>query len=395
MTEPDWAAARAAVMLDPSVTFLNTGSFGPTPRPVFERVTKLRRHQAEDPMDFIVRATPPLLWRARLRLAEFLGADPTRLLFSQNVSTAINMIASSLLLNGPGEILTSDREYGSMHWCWERAAQNQGLELRTFPLPLVPRSPDELVDVVARAITPQTRLLFFSHVYSANGLVMPAKELCALARRHSVISVVDGAHAPAMIPLAIDDIGTDFYAGNCHKWLLAPMGAGFLVLGRGSVDRLTPLQVSWGYRRDASRGLDEQDEFGSTPRLRQLEFEGSRDVCPWLVVPEAIDFQAALGWENTRGRIAELQTYVRMKLDGYAGLRLTTPVDPRMHGAMSAFWTPAEPPSDQLRQQLWDNKIEALINDWPDGRTLRISTHFYTREEEVERLAQFLRKVLG
>ena len=115
-----------------------------------------------------------------------------------------------------------------------------------------------------------------------------------------------------MIPLNIAEVNADFYAGNCHKWMLAPIGVGFLVIGENFVDRLEPLQVSWGYPRDPKRGPDEPDEFGSTPRTRQLEFEGTRDVCPWLVVPEAIDFQAKLGWDAIRQRMAELQAHVRL-----------------------------------------------------------------------------------
>src|SRR5262245_24198508 len=161
MTAPDWSAARAAILLDPTVANLNSGSFGPTPRVVFERVTALRRRMAEEPMDFLLRESPPLLWHARERLASFLGTSPYRLIFTQNVTTAVNIVAASLRLDAPGEILMSNREYGSMQWCWERAAIRLGLTVRFFPLPLMPSSPDEIEAAVESALTPQTRLLFF------------------------------------------------------------------------------------------------------------------------------------------------------------------------------------------------------------------------------------------
>ena len=150
MTRPSdsasfWSAARARMLLDPTVANLNTGSFGPTPRMVFERVTELRRRLAEEPMDFLVRQMPPLLWDARERLAQFLGGDPYRLVFTANVSVAVNIVAAGLRLAAPGEILLTDHEYGAMHWCWERAAQRQGLTLRTFPLPTMAASPEEIV----------------------------------------------------------------------------------------------------------------------------------------------------------------------------------------------------------------------------------------------------------
>jgi len=393
MSAPDWSAARAAMQLDPTVVNLNTGSFGPTPRPVFERVTALRRRLAEEPMDFLLRESPALLWHSRDRLAAFLGTSPYRLLFTQNVTTAINIVAASLRLGPPGEILMSDREYKSMQWCWERAAAAQGLTVRHFSLPLIPTSPDEILAAVEFAVTPQTRLLFFSHVLAATGLVLPAKEISALARERGVITVVDGAHAPAMIDVGIDEIGCDYYGGNCHKWLLAPIGAGFLAAAPQAIDRLQPLQVSWGYHPDRSR-YDERDEFGSTPRLRALEFEGTRDFCPWLAVPDAIDFQDRLGWTNIRNRIGELTDYTRRRLGRIDGLRLATPDDPRMCGAMTAFWIPPHLNAEVLRQSLWERRIEAVIGEWPDGVILRVSTHFYTIESEIDRLAECLECVI-
>jgi isopenicillin-N epimerase len=210
-----------------------------------------------------------------------------------------------------------------------------------------------------------------------------------------VLTVVDGAHAPAMVDVHIDALGCDFYGGNCHKWLLAPIGSGFLALGRNSLDRLQPLQVSWGYYPDRTRRPDERDEFGSTPRLRQLEFEGTRDPCAWLAVPDAIDFQADLGWPAVRDRMRELSAYARHRLNGLAGLRLATPTDPTLHGAMTAYWWPAGLNAEGLRRGLWDRRIEAIVGEWPDGLTLRVSTHFYTTEAEIDRLAEAIPHVLA
>ena len=191
--DPLWLRAREQMLLDPAVINLNTGSFGPLPRVVFDHVTALRRRFAEEPMDFLVRQAPPLLWQARERLANFLGGDPRRLIFTANVTASVNTVAAGLRLAAPGEILLTDHEYGAMHWCWERAAQRQGLSVRTFPLPTMPRTADEIVDAFCGALTEQTRLLFFSHVLSPTGLVLPARAICAAARRRGVLTVVDGA----------------------------------------------------------------------------------------------------------------------------------------------------------------------------------------------------------
>ncbi len=385
-----WTAARARMMLDPTVTNLNTGSFGPSPRPVFDRVTELRRRLGEEPMDFLLRGLPPLLWSAREALARFVGGDARRLVFTVNVTAAVNLAASSLRLASPGEILLTDHEYGAMHWTWERAAQRQGLTLRTFPLPILASSPGEIVDAACAAMTERTRLFFFSHVLSPTGLVLPARELCAEARKRGVLTVVDGAHAPAFVPLNLEEIGADFYGSNCHKWLLAPTGSGFLYLGPGAWERVQPLQVSWGWRPERGR-LDEPDEFGSTPRLRHLEFEGTRDVCPWLAVPAAIQFQQEIGFERIRERIGELTRYVRRRLTGLCGLAPATPDHPALHGAMTAFRLPPGRDPAALRRAIWENwRIELPVIERPEGLLIRVSTHFYNTEEEVDRLSEAL-----
>jgi isopenicillin-N epimerase len=386
MVSPFWSDVRSRILLDPTTVNLNTGSFGPLSRLVFERVTELRRRLAEEPMDFLVREVPSLLWEARERLAGFLDGDPRRLVFTANVTAAINTVASSLPLTAPGEILLTDHEYGAMHWCWERAAQRQGLTLRTFALPAFPRSPQEIVDVACAAMNERTRLLFFSHVLSPTGMVLPARALCAEARRRGILTVIDGAHAPAFVPVHLDQVGCDYYGANCHKWLLAPTGSGFLYFGPGAADRLQPLQVSWGWHYDRSR-LDERDEFGSTPRLRLFEFEGTRDPCPWLAVPTAIDFQAGLGWPRIHERITELTRYVRERLKRF---------QPELCGALTAFRLPGETDVASLRKGLWEGyRIEVPVVERPEGLLLRVSTHFYNTEAEVDRLAEALGELLS
>jgi isopenicillin-N epimerase len=378
---------------------LNTGSFGPTPKPVFERVTELRRRLAAGPTDFFVRQAPPLLWAARCRTAQFLGTEPVRLVFTTNVSTAINIVASGWSWPSTGEILMSDHEYGAMIWCWERVAQKHGLSIRTFALPKLPKSSQEIVDAAVVAMTPQTKVLFFSHVLSPTGMVLPAETICAEARRRGILTIVDGAHVPAMIPLNIDRINADYYAANLHKWLLAPIGAGFLAIGRGNEDRLQPLQVSWGYRPNryqlgdagANTDPDTPDAYGSTPRIRYLEFEGTRDFCPWLAVPDAIEFQTTLGWDAIRNRFDELADHTRSRL---RALPLATPVAAGLRGSMTAFELPSGTDVSELRRRLWERRIEVPIIERPDRNLIRVSHHFYTLESEIDVLADDLAEML-
>lgn len=389
ISKQDWSKYRQQMMLDPTIINLNTGSFGPLPQVVFDQATRERRDLAAEPTHYFVRLLPPRLWEARCRVAAFLGTTPQQFIFTANVSVAINIIASGLHLPA-GEILLTDHEYGAMHWCWQRAAARQGLVFKTFALPTKTEDPEEIVRAAVQAMTPQTRLFFFSHILSPTGLVLPAQRLVAEARRRGIITVVDGAHAPAMIDLNLAEVDADFYCGNAHKWLLAPSGAGFLAW-RGTLgDRLEPMQVSWGYHK-SGRPLDEPDEFGSTPRTRYLEFEGTRDPAPWLSIPTAIDFQSGIGWSNIRQRMRELSDHARQKLTAL-GLTEATPRNPQLRGSLTAFELPLQgkKQAQVLRDEIWKHRIEIPIVERPDRLLIRVSGHFYNQEEEIDALAAIL-----
>lgn len=392
----DWRRERARMLLDPEVTYLNAGAAGPLPRAVLDRVTALRRRLAEEPIDFLLRHTPALLGSARERLADHLGGDPRRLVLTANVTGAVNLVASSLALEPPGEILLTDHEYQPMRWCWERAARRQGLRVRVMRIPSRPSGPEEIVEAAAAAMGPRTRLFFFSHVLSSTGLIMPAGRLCEVARERGVVTVVDGAHGSSFTDLDLARIPCDYYAGSGHKWLLAPTGTGFLHCGPGALERLEPLQVSWGHQPPGDRPLDEADRFGTTPRLRRLEVEGTRDISPWLALPEAIGFQAEIGPDRIRARMRDLARQVRERLTGWRGLEPVTPVHPALSGGMTAFALPAGTDAAALASGLWQRfRVDAAVVDQQPGPLLRISTHFFNTEDEIERLAEALGQLLS
>ena len=197
-----------------------------------------------------------------------------------------------------------------------------------------------------------------------------------------------------MIPLDIGEVGADFYAGNCHKWLLAPTGAGFLALGANAVDRLQPLHVSWGYYNPTKLAPDARDEWGSTPRTRFLEFEGTRDICPWLSLPAAIQYQAEIGPEAIRGRMRELSDHARRVIGEELGLRCATPAHPAMRGSLTAFELPPGREPGWWRERIWQRRIEAPIVERPDRLMVRVSGHFYDREAEIDLLADVLRECI-
>jgi isopenicillin-N epimerase len=376
------------MLLDPAVAYLNAAAAGPLSRRVFDRVSALRRCQAVEPVDFLRNQLPPLLGAARAALAAYLGGDPHQLVLTTNATAAINLVASSIALNAPGEVVMTDHEYPPMQWCWERAAARLGLTVRRFPLPAHPESPDAVVDAAVAALGPQTRLLFFSHVISSTGLVMPARALCAAAASRGVVSVVDGAQAPGFIDIDVRALGCDYYAGSGHKWLLAPTGTGCLHAAPEALARLQPLHVSWGGRpTDDVTAADTLDAAGRTARLRALEIEGTRDLCPWLALPDAIELQAALGLSQIRARQRTLAAAVRAQLTGWRGLAPVTPDDPALSGGMVAFALPAGVDPARLGAALWlKHRIDAEVIERPGCALLRVSTHFFNNEHEIDRL---------
>jgi isopenicillin-N epimerase len=393
VTLASWSEARDEMMLKPDAVYLNAGSFGPLPRPVFERACELRRRSAVDPTDFMLRDLPRLLWRARERLGEFIGASPERLMFSHSVSAAVGLVANSISVPSPGEILLTDREYPTMSRCWERAAQRLGLSIRVIRLPDDPSDHARLLDLFRAEVSERTRLFFFSHVLSATGAVLPARALCRAARSRGIVTVVDGAHAPGFLELDVEALECDFYVGSGHKWLLAPAGVGFLYSRSLDAHPLEPATVSWGYGPPPTAPqADRPDRFGSTPRLRRLECEGTRDLCAWLAVPEAIDFRDRFGAERIGARMKALSAYAVDRLAALGAWVAMTPRSGRPDGGISAFHVPAGIDPDALRDALWNRfRLEVGMSMAGDRPLLRICTHFFNTEQDVDALADALR----
>ncbi|MDM5179166.1 aminotransferase class V-fold PLP-dependent enzyme [Massilia sp. DJPM01] len=392
----DVTVTRTQMALDARVTYLNAGSFGPPSRRTADTVAALRDQLVRDPMDFQLRQVPALLWTARARLAQFLDADPARLLFTSNVTEAVSVVAASMALQGPAEILMSDQEYAPMRWCWERVAARCGMQVRTFALPARPDDPGEIVQAAASAMNGRTRVLFVSHVLSATGMILPVRELCAMARRRAIVSVVDGAHGPGFLPLALRDLDCDYYAGSGHKWLMAPAGTGFLYAGSAAVESLEPLHVSGGFHLpEGPQALHERDRFGSTPALRRLECAGTRDICPWLAVPAAIDFFESHGSAEVFQRMRESSDATRARLRGLRGLACMTPVRAGLYGGMTSFVLPPGCDAGALQRQLWEQyRVEVGMAQWGTVPLIRVSTHCFNTEAELDLLARALEVLL-
>jgi isopenicillin-N epimerase len=343
-------------LLDPDVTFLNHGSFGACPRPVFEVYQRWQRELEREPVEFIIRRLPDLLAEARAALGAYLGARAEDLTFVQNAGTGVNMAGRAIELRPGDEVLATDLEYGALNFAWEWLCARAGATYVRAPW-------DELFEHV----TERTRVLFVSHITSETALLLPVEELVARGRELGLITVVDGAHAPGQLPLALDELGPDVYAGNCHKWLCAPKGAAFLYARPEAQELIDPLVVSWDWSDGA-------------PFADLHRWQGTRDPSAYLAVPAAIDFQAEHDWPRVRERCRALLAAADF------GLEPLTDDFVQMRG-----YRVEHPDPPALKRRLYDeHRIEVPVFESRAGWSLRVSVQGYNDAADLDALATAL-----
>ncbi|HLW60776.1 MAG TPA: aminotransferase class V-fold PLP-dependent enzyme [bacterium] len=362
---------RPQFLLRPGVVFLNHGSYGACPRPVFDTYQQWQRELEEQPVEFLHYRFKGLMRSAREALSTFLNVDPDDVIYVPNATTGLNIVARSLALQPGDEILGTDHEYGALDRTWRFVCEQRGARYVRAGVPVPVDSPDQVVEAVWSRVTSRTRVLFLSHITSPTALILPVEPLLRRARRQGILTVVDGAHTPGQIPLDLRALDADFYAGNCHKWMCAPKGSGFLYARREVQPLLAPLVVSWGWR---SGFIDEQ------------EWQGTRDIAAFLSVPAAIEFLRANNWPEVRRTCHALASAARSALLALGGLPPLAPDSPTWYAQMVCVPLPLAD-ADGARRRLWSEfGIEAPITVW-DGRTLiRVSIQGYNSQADIDAL---------
>lgn len=391
--------------MDPSIDYLNHGSFGATPIPVLELQSELRQRMERQQVLFLDHELEGMLDEVRGRLGEFVGADPDDLAFVPNATTGVNTVLHALDLKPGEEILTTDHEYNACLNAIQFVAAKAGAKrvMASVPYPLT--GPDEVVAAILERVTARTRLAVISHVTSTTAVVFPIERIVAELRDRGIDTLVDGAHAPGMLPLNLHALGAAYYTGNSHKWVCTPKGSALLHVRRDRQEALRPAVISHGTnspRRDRSRF--------------RLEFDwgGTADPTPYLCIPAAIDFMDGLvpgGWPEVMRRNRDLAAQARRVL--IDRLPQAEPAPESMLGATAAIEIPADLPpkstqgpvgevadetwpNDPLHDQLWaDHRVEVPVYTWPNTaavhrprhRLLRISAQIYNSIDQYERLA--------
>lgn len=384
--------------LDPTVTFLNHGSFGACPTAVLEVQSELRARMEHEPVLFLHRQIEGLLDEARARLAAFVGTDPDDLAFVPNATTGVNTVLSSLEFDRGDEIVVTDHEYNACKNAVDRAAARAGARVVVVRVPFPLRDPAEVASPLVAALTARTKLVLIDHVTSPTGLVQPVEAVVSACRARGIDVLVDGAHAPGMLDLDLDALGATYYTGNCHKWVCAPKGAALLYVARHRQPIIRPLAISHG----ANSPRIDRSRF----RL-EFDFTGTLDYTPYLCVPAAIDSMGALfagGWTELRAHNRALVLAGRDML--CRALDIRPPAPDAMLGSLAAVPLPdarATPPAaplalDPLHVALFEtHRIEVPVMAWPvwPHRLLRISAQAYNTRGQYARLASVLTELLA
>ena len=384
---------RDEFLLDPEVVFLNHGSFGATPIPVFAEYQRWQRELERQPVEFLSRRADDLLDAAREPLAAYLNADPGCLVYVPNATSGVNVVARSLRLEPGDEVLGNDLEYGACDETWDYLCRRAGAAYIRHHIALPLESPEALADALWAGVTPRTRVVYLSHVTSGTALTLPVAEICRRAREAGILSVVDGAHVPGHLPLDLEVIGADAYSGNLHKWLCAPKGSGFLFVRPEHHAWVESSIVSWGW----VEGSDVRRQ-GTTEFVNRNQRQGTRDLAAYLATPAAIAFQEERDWPAVRARCHGLAKEALRRVVALTGAEPLSPVpEPGGFPWFVQMVACPLPPLDAklLKRRMHDeDRIEAPVTVHDDRAFLRLSFQGYNTEADLDAAVASLARLL-
>ena len=386
------AGAASAWLLDAEVTYLNHGSFGSCPQPVLDVQVDFRRRFEREPVRFVERTLEGLLDEARASVGAFVGAEPPIWFSFPTRPRASIPFLQSLPLGRADELIVTDHAYNACRNALNHCAERTGARVVVVRIPFPVRDADEIIDAVLAAVTPRTRLALLDHVSSPTALVFPVERLVPELDARGVETLIDGAHAPGMIPVDLRALGVTFYTANFHKWCCSPKGAGMLYVRRDRQKTIRPLVISHG----ANSPRTDRSRF-------QLEFDwtGTHDMSAVLSIPYALRYLDGIvpgGFAALMPMNHALALEARRILADRLDVELPCPDD--MVGSMAALALPDASAADaeSLHRALQDRwRIEVPIFTWPAApkRLIRVSAQIYNQRAQYERLADALASELA
>ena len=372
-------------LLDPAVTFLNFGSYGACPRPIFEDYQKWQWELEREPVQFIATNGPKYLKRSREALGAFINCPADDVVFIPNPTHAVNIIAKSFDLKEGDEILSTNIEYGACDKTWSYYCQKAGAKFirQSIALPLV--SKHQFIDEFFKGLSSRTKMIFISQITSTTGLLLPAAEICEIAKQKGLLTFVDGAHAPGQIPVDLQTLKADFYMGACHKWMMTPKGSSFLYIKQELQSLFDPLIISWGYQSTSPS----DSQF-----LDYHQFNGTRDFSAYLTIPAAIAFMKEHKWEIVA---ADCRKLVRENAQRFCDLLHSKPLCPLTEEFLvQLFSIPVNTSQpEKLYLHLFEKyKIEIPVMRQGDKIYIRFSIQAYNSQQDLDKLYVALKEII-
>lgn len=378
---------KSLFQLDPHIHFLNHGSFGACPKPVFEVYQNWQRELENQPVLFLARRITDLMQEARQVLANYINCELDEVVYFPNPTTAINMVVRNLDLQPGDEVLATNHEYGAMDRTWRYIAKQTGIHYKRQEIPLPVKTHEEFIEQFWTGVTDNTKIIFISHITSETALRFPIEEICRRAREAGIISIIDGAHAPGQIPIDMQSIGADIYTGACHKWLCAPKGSAFLYAKKDIQDNLNPLVVSWGY---------ESKSPSDSQFVDYHEWQGTRDMSAFLSVPAAIQFQEDHNWEVVRNRCHGLIKDTRQRINQITGMPAFCPDDAGWYRQLASLELPPGTDDQIFKARLYDEfNVEVPAYQWENRPVFRISFQGYNDNQDADALVEAVGIILS
>lgn len=379
---------KESFLLDSNIVFLNHGSFGATPRAVFEAYQNWQLKLERQPVLFLGRKLSTLLYESRATLSEYLGADDTNnLVYIPNATHGVNIVARSLQLKPGDEILTTDHEYGACDYTLDFVCKKTAAKYIHRHIPLPAHSKEEIVEQFWQGVTSRTKVIYMSQITSSTALRLPVEEICQKARQAGILTVIDAAHSLGQIPLDLQELNADVVFGNAHKWLMNAKGSAFLYVRRELQAIIEPLIVSWGYNATPS--------FSTGSRfIDYLQWTGTKDPAAYLTIPDAIQFMKDHDWDNLR---FQCHLLLRQAIERICDLTQLPPAYPLDSNFYSQMGIAPLPPSDivTLQSRLYDEyNIEIPLTEWHGRQFIRISVQGYNTQGDIDSLVSALKTLL-
>jgi selenocysteine lyase/cysteine desulfurase len=376
--ESYWREIQQAFTLDRTIVNLNNGGCCPSPRVVHEALKRYLDLSNQAPVYHMWQILEPNIETVRRRLAAAFGCDPEELAITRNASEALQIAQLGIDLKAGDEVVTTNQDYGRMLDTWDQRVRRDGITVKKISFPVPPPSMDDLAERLISAIGPKTRVLHFCHITNLTGQIFPVKKICDAARAKGVKTIVDGAHAFAHFPFTLADLGCDYYGTSLHKWLLAPIGTGFLYVRRENIEGLWSLTPA-----AAGRGKD----------IRKFEEIGTHPAANHNAIAEALTFHEGIGSERKAARLRYLRNRWAERLKATGRFRIHTSLDPAQSCAIGTVQVLGVETAKAV-QQLWDKwRIIATPINHAEYTGLRITPNVYTTIEEIDTFATAMERI--